>query len=81
MNSEERRDKLGQDLVAIEYGLKEDLGKLEEYQTLTPGLLKAYERRYRAEEKALLKSLSAKETAAYLLAKSQLLYEAHKKID
>lgn len=79
-SSEERKDQLGSDLVSADYRLNEELGELEEYQTLSPGSIKHWQREYLRAERALIESLGAKETVEYLQAKSKLMYEHSKSI-
>lgn len=79
-SSEERRDQLGSELVAVDYSLHERLGELEEWEKFDPSQLTHWEREYRKAEKALLASLGSRETVDYLQAKSRLMSDHSKNI-
>jgi hypothetical protein len=79
-SSEERREKVGTELVGINYRLNECLGEMEEWEKLDPIALDRWEREYRKAEKNLLDSLGSTETVAYLQAKSQLMSDHEKNI-
>jgi hypothetical protein len=80
-SSEERRDALGTELVAIDYRLNEHLEPMEEWEKLDPIALDRWERLYRKAERNLLASLGSPETVAYLRAKSQLMKDHEKNIN